>query len=149
MIPDPHYATVDAWLEANAISEWLPRYPEIQVGDGTITYTAYAYGQAPRAKTGSFLCANREPVIEIRTVPLRAPLTDEVRAAAWHTRVSVCEVQPDGSYKHAASSADQRSAASADTDPDAVASQHKVRAAHGGPTGSPSSDPPLRYRAGL
>ncbi|MER7280417.1 hypothetical protein ABT369_38870 [Dactylosporangium sp. NPDC000244] len=89
------------WLAANGVTEWLPERPRIDISNGTIRYTAYVWNDdaergfnARWLLVGDSISAERakqiiakgrlklgDPVIEVRTVPLRVPLTDDARAA--------------------------------------------------------------------
>jgi hypothetical protein len=88
----------ERWLGPNSICEYLPEHPIVRVHGGQISYTSFVWDRTERgfnsdiAVTGDdglsiwalALAAGAglgpyEPIRETRTVPLRTPLTDEIR----------------------------------------------------------------------
>jgi hypothetical protein len=79
----PEFATVVDWLAGNGIDEWVPREPTFTVAGDEITYTAYVYEDDQRGWDASKMAVGRDfdVLTEERTVPLRVPPTEQVRAA--------------------------------------------------------------------
>ncbi len=86
----------DIWLIPNGIVGWLPEGSTITVADGQITWPRWrhldpdsgpwesdlmiASDLIPKDQRGADPDADLEPVVDEVTVPLRVPVTDEVRA---------------------------------------------------------------------
>jgi hypothetical protein len=98
-----HADLYDLWLAPNGIVEWLPERTTFVVASGQITYESFRWrkrGFDPgelvlRRELEPFLDADKgvEAALEHRTVPLLAPLTDQVRELFAASELTLTEVK--------------------------------------------------------
>lgn len=83
------------WLEANGISEWIPEDCRIVVGNGRLTYSSFVWQEGhERGWNGNIKTYGDDkvstepfkdgpdpyaPMLEPRTMPLKAPVTARIR----------------------------------------------------------------------
>lgn len=98
----PEFNDVDidevyAWFFRNNVSEWLPENFETTVTGGQITYTAWVWQVDPDGNSlRGWDKAHMNLRTESRTVPLRFPLDDVVRASFAAKGLRLTEDTPTG-----------------------------------------------------